>query len=84
MKRMVDSIKLDRLDRLIRQKATGTPDELAKRLEISRRNLSEMIVLLKEEMKAPIIFNHNKQSYVYEYFPNFFWDSTAIVWKKLA
>ena len=72
MKRLVDLVKLDRLDQLIRRKATGSPDELARRLEMSRSSTFEMIAFLKDDMKAPIIYVSSRPSYVYEYTPRFF------------
>ena len=72
MKKLIDLVKLNRLDQLIRRKVTGTPDELARRLEMSRSSLFEMIAFLKEEMKAPIVYISSRPSYVYEYTPRFF------------
>jgi len=72
MKRLVDLVKLERLDNLIRHAATGRPEKLAERLEISRSNLFELITFLKEEMCAPIIYDRNRPSYVYSYTPKFY------------
>jgi len=72
MKRLVDLIKLDRLDYLIRRAATGTPEELAKRLEMSRSSLFELITFLKEDMRAPIVYIRSRPSYVYSYTPQFY------------
>ena len=72
MKKLVDLAILDRLDRLIRRKATGSPEELAKRLGVSRSTLFELIAYLKDEMRAPIIYVSGRQSYVYEYTPKFY------------
>ena len=72
MKRLVDLAKLARLDNLIRRAATGTPDELAERLEMSRSSLFELIAFLKNEMRAPIIYKRHRQSYVYSYTPKFY------------
>ena len=71
MKRYLDFLKVARLDSLIRRAATGTPDELAKLLGMSRSSLFEMISFLKEEMGAPIIFNRSRPSYEYSYTPRF-------------
>jgi len=70
--KLVNLVIIDRLDRLIRHKATGTPDELASQLEMSRSSLFELIAFLKAEMKAPIIYVGSRQSYVYEYTPKFY------------
>jgi hypothetical protein len=72
MKRLVDLSKLDRLDRLIRMKSTGRPDELAKRLEMSRSTLFEFISFLRNEMNAPIHYNEYSLSYEYTYLPRFY------------
>jgi len=72
MKHLVDLEKLDRLDHLIRRKATGCPDELAKRLGISNSTLYEILSFLRIEMKAPIIYNRYHCSYEYEYIPKFY------------
>ena len=72
MKKLVDLVKLDRLDGLIRRAATGSPEELAKRLGMSRSSLFEFIAYLKEEMRAPIIYNAARPSYMYSYTPKFY------------
>jgi transcription initiation factor IIE alpha subunit len=56
---------------LIRHKSTGSPDELAERLGMSRSSLFELIAYLKEEMNAPIIYDRDRVSYVYSYTPKF-------------
>ncbi|MCL2073707.1 MAG: hypothetical protein FWH18_07290 [Marinilabiliaceae bacterium] len=72
MKKLVDLEKLSRIDKLIRRKATGTPKQLAQKLEMSKSGLYEIIAFLKEVMYAPIIYSSNRLSYVYEYPPNFY------------
>jgi len=67
MKHLVDLEKLDRLDNLIRRKATGCPDELAVRLEMSRSTLFEFISFLRDVMNAPIKYNQYLLSYEYKY-----------------
>ena len=52
--------------------STGSPEDLAERLGMSRSSLFELIAFLKEEMRAPIIYSKNRQSYMYEYPPNFY------------
>ena len=53
-----------RLDLLIRKKGTGSPQQLAKRLNISRASLFNYIKLLKE-LGAPIKYSNCRNSYVY-------------------
>ena len=72
MRRLVDLVKLARLDDLIRRKATGSPVELAERLDLSRSSLFEIIAFLKDEMRAPIIYDRNRPSYIYSYTPKFY------------
>lgn len=56
--------RLERLHLLIKRKATGTVDELADKLELSRRQTLEYISEMKE-MGAPIQFCKYQQTYVY-------------------
>jgi hypothetical protein len=71
MRRLIDLIKLDRLDSLIRRRATGSPEKLAERLRMSRSSLFEFISFLRNEMRAPIRYSKSLSSYVYEYVPKF-------------
>jgi hypothetical protein len=71
MRRLVDLVKLDRLDSLIRRQATGSPEQLSKRLDMSRSSLFEFITFLRDEMRAPIRYSKNRNSYIYEYVPVF-------------
>jgi len=57
--------RLQRIDQLIRLKATGTPRELADKLEVSKRTAQGYIQSLKD-MGAPISYCHVSRSYVYE------------------
>ncbi|WEK35471.1 MAG: HTH domain-containing protein [Candidatus Pseudobacter hemicellulosilyticus] len=57
--------RLERIDQLIRIKATGTPTELADKLGISERSVYEYLNLMKE-FGAPIKFNSYRQSYYYD------------------
>ena len=55
---------LERVDQLIRLKATGSPKQLAERLEVSEATVFRMIDTMKE-MNAPIYYDLTRQSYVY-------------------
>lgn len=57
--------RLQRIDRLIRMKATGTPAQFADKLEISRSTLLEHIRDIKL-MGGNIAYCRNRQSYYYE------------------
>lgn len=57
---------LERLDNLIRLKATGTPKDLASRLNITERTVYRIIKQLKE-MGCPVYFNKEIGSYCYKF-----------------
>ena len=57
--------RFERIDQLIRLKATGKPSELAERLEISESTLYEFIGLMKE-LGAPIEWDKELISYKYD------------------
>lgn len=65
MNKLLQQIELiERIDQLIRIKATGTPKFLAERLDISEASLYRLIETIKE-MGAPIEFSIRYQSYIY-------------------
>ncbi|MBP6446222.1 MAG: HTH domain-containing protein [Saprospiraceae bacterium] len=57
---------IERVDALIRRKATGTPRDLAEKLKVSERLVYNLIVLMKE-LGAPIYYCDQRCSYCYEY-----------------
>ena len=57
--------RLERIDYLIRKKATGTPEELAQRLGIHVSKVYETISYLKS-LGAPISYSIDRQSYYYQ------------------
>lgn len=57
--------RIERLDQLIRLRATGTPRELAKRLRISSRQLFNLLYIMRNELEAPIKYDNDSNSYVY-------------------
>lgn len=57
--------RLTKIDRLIRFKNTGTPEELALKLEISKSTLYEFLGIMKD-LGAPIKWDNSINSYVYE------------------
>jgi hypothetical protein len=64
--RFIDQIRrIERLDQLIRLKATGKPAILAKRLGISESQLYEILSLMKKELGANIMYSKSLQSYYY-------------------
>ena len=72
MRRLIDLLTLDSLDRLIRLKSTGTPKDLSCRLRIPERSLYELIDYLRCKMRAPILYVKDIPSYVYDYPPRFY------------
>jgi len=63
---LLDEIyRLDRLEQLIRLQMTGSPNELSKKMQISKRTVFRLIDILKE-IGCPIYFNKEKNSYCYE------------------
>ncbi|MDM8161412.1 helix-turn-helix domain-containing protein [Labilibaculum sp. K2S] len=55
--------KVEFVKELINKRNTGTPAELAQRLNISERSLSRLIKTLKEN-NYPISYCRTKQSYI--------------------
>lgn len=58
--------RINRLHDLIRSRSTGTPRELARRLQISESRLYQIIEELKN-MEVPIEYNRQRQTYYYTY-----------------
>ena len=56
--------RVKKMDGLIRRKATGTPEEFAEKMGLSRIALLKYIKLLKE-MNAPVEYDYNRRSYYY-------------------
>ena len=56
--------RIQRIDQMIRLKATGNPKQLAKKLNISERHLYQFLSYMRE-MGAPITYCSYSESYVY-------------------
>jgi predicted transcriptional regulator len=56
---------IKRLDGLIRRKNTGSPKELAEKLNLSERQVHRIIKIMKNFCE--IEFSKNRNSYVYSY-----------------
>jgi len=56
--------RIKRVNRLIKYKATGNPDEFAERIGISRRQLYNIIELLKD-FGANIKYDREKETFYY-------------------
>jgi biotin operon repressor len=57
--------RFKRLHMMIGKKATGSPAELARKLDLSERAVFECIRIMRE-MGAPMVFCHHRRSYYYE------------------
>ncbi len=65
MKQLTKQIALlERVDQLIRLRATGRPKQLAQRLEVSEATVFRIIDAMKA-LDAPIYYDPARQSYVY-------------------
>ncbi|MEZ4994213.1 MAG: HTH domain-containing protein [Saprospiraceae bacterium] len=66
MKKIVSQLEqLQRLDSLIKRKATGSPMELATRLKVSKRTVYNLIDTLKL-LGAEVTYDNLRESYIYE------------------
>jgi hypothetical protein len=59
-----DLFLLQRIDNLIRTKATGSPDELADRLESYKRTTERLISDLRDK-GFPVAYNKDRKTYYY-------------------
>ncbi len=57
--------RFKRIDEIISNKSSGTPAQLAARLDISESTLYEFIAVMKE-LGAPIQYDKSAQRYYYE------------------
>lgn len=56
--------RLQRMDDLIRRKATGTPTEFAHRMDLSRSMLFKYLEVIKE-LDGPVQYSSQLQTYYY-------------------
>lgn len=71
MNKLLQQIELiERIDQLIRMKATGSPKEFANNMNISKASLYRLLETMKE-LGAPIEYNITTQSFVYADHVNF-------------
>jgi DNA-binding IclR family transcriptional regulator len=61
-----------RLTALIQHKATGTPELLAQRLEVSRSTLFSLLKTLREDYNVPVYYDDERQSYCFSREGKFF------------
>jgi len=63
---LIDKLQqIERVDALIRRKATGSPEDLALTIDTSERCVYDLIKLMKQ-MGAPIYFCNHRGSYCYK------------------
>ncbi|MBL6446195.1 hypothetical protein JMN32_07740 [Fulvivirga sp. 29W222] len=55
--------RFNRLQELIEQESTGSPEDLAETLGVSKRQLLNYIIALKNESDQSIIYDRSIQSY---------------------
>jgi transcriptional antiterminator len=58
--------KIKNLIRLIEKERTGTPKELARRLELSERMVYNYVGVLRKDLNAPIVYNRFRQTYQFQ------------------
>ena len=56
---------INRIDNLIRRRATGTPDDIAEKLGVSRSTWYNYLELLTGELNFPIEYDTENQTYFY-------------------
>lgn len=80
----MDIRKLIILDDYIRRQATGRPEELAKKMGISRRTVHKYIAFMRNELGAPVTWKEGYRSYCYaeEGGFEFRWKSNNVVGNK--
>jgi hypothetical protein len=54
------------LHELIKSGKTGTPKQLAEKLEISPRSLHYYIIFMKTKMNVAIVYSKREETYSYE------------------
>lgn len=54
------------MNRLIRHKNTGTPDEFARKVQLSRSMLFEYITYMREELEVCIVYDKTACTYYYD------------------
>lgn len=57
---------IKKIHEFILTERTGSPKELARKLDISERTIYNYISYMKIEMNAPILFDNQKGNYLYE------------------
>lgn len=58
--------RFERLDYLIRSKSTGSPAQLARKLNVSESQVFQIMKIFREKFDAPVYYSKAQQSYCYE------------------
>jgi len=61
----MDFTKIERMDVLIRNNSTGRPSDFANKLNMSERSLYNYINFMRFQLRAPIEYSNEMQSYFY-------------------
>lgn len=54
------------MDSLIQHQSTGSPEEFARKLELSRSTFFEYLAYMREELMLVIQYNRDRKTYYYE------------------
>lgn len=57
--------RLVALDRMINQKSTGTPKEIAQKMNVSESTVFRLLRTMKENLNREFIFDRHANTYVY-------------------
>ena len=68
---------IDRVHQLIKRRGTGTPVQLAERLDVSKATVFRLIEAMKA-LEAPIVYDFSSQTYVYEHDVSFSFGFIAV------
>jgi predicted DNA-binding transcriptional regulator YafY len=58
-------IRLVNLDRLIQRKATGTPKDLAEKLNVSESTIFRLLKFMRQDMGLQVDYSYQQRSYIY-------------------
>lgn len=57
--------RVERFDQLVRAEHTGTPQEIAEKLELSEGTLYTLVDELRDDFGFPIAYSRKRQTYYY-------------------
>lgn len=62
----IDLKKIIYMDHLIKHKSTGTPEQFAKKLNMSRSTYFDYLLYMREELTLVICYDRSNSTYYYE------------------